>query len=354
MIDYKKLFNSKPFGLSKKNKDPWFFLNHKILSLYHYKYSIDYRKISNTLFKPIKKINKISELPYVHASIFKNFNLITKNNNSKVSTFRSSGTTGKNMSKINIDPKTAFLQSKSLKIIFSEIINKKKDIFFVERENFLETKDAMTAKGAAIKGFGQLCNKKKFLLDKNNCLKLSLLKNYIKKNKKKDFIIFGFTSSVWINLISELKKKKIKLKKNNGIMIHGGGWKKMLKLMINNSQFKKESKNILGLKNVYNYYGMIEQTGSIFLECDKGFFHCSNFSDILIRNSNLKICSDNKLGLIQTLSLLPLSYPGHNILTEDLGIIYGVDNCKCGKKGKYFKITGRVPDAELRGCSDVT
>ena len=26
-------------------------------------------------------------------------------------------------------------------------------------------------------------------------------------------------------------------------MIHGGGWKKMLKLMINNSQFKKESKN---------------------------------------------------------------------------------------------------------------
>ena len=77
-----------------------------------------------------------------------------------------------------------------------------------------------------------MCNKKKFLLDKKNNLKLNFLINYIKKNKKKEFIIFGFTSSVWLNLIQELKKKKIKLPKNHGIMIHGGGWKKMFKLMI--------------------------------------------------------------------------------------------------------------------------
>ena len=59
------------------------------------------------------------------------------------------------------------------------------------------------------------------------------------------------------------------------------------------------------------------------------------------------------MGLIQTLSLLPISYPGHNILTEDLGIIQGIDDCKCGKMGKYFTILGRVPNSELRGCSDV-
>lgn len=213
MIDYNKLFNSNPFGLSKKNKNSWFFLNHKKLSLYHYKYSIDYKKITNTMFEPIEGIKKISDIPFLHASIFKNFNLITKKNNKKFSTFSSSGTTSENRSKINIDSKTAFLQSKSLKIIFSEIINIKKDIFFVEKENFLETKDAMTAKGAAIKGFGQLCSKKIFLLDKNNRLKLSLLKNYIKKNTKKEFIIFGFTSSLWLNLISEFKKKKLNCEK---------------------------------------------------------------------------------------------------------------------------------------------
>lgn len=49
---------------------------------------------------------------------------------------------------------------------------------------------------------------------------------------------------------------------------------------------------------------------------------------------------------------LPTSYPGHVLLTEDEGEILGVDNCPCGRKGKYFKIHGRIKSAELRGCSD--
>ena len=53
------------------------------------------------------------------------------------------------------------------------------------------------------------------------------------------------------------------------------------------------------------------------------------------------------------ISLLPTSYPGHNILTEDIGEIVGEDNCKCGKKGKYFLVHGRIKEAEIRGCSDV-
>ena len=28
------------------------------------------------------------------------------------------------------------------------------------------------------------------------------------------------------------------------------------------------------------------------------------------------------------------------------------DNCKCGLKGKYFNVHGRVKEAEIRGCSD--
>ena len=336
-----------------KKKNSWFLINQKRLSLYHYKYSKDYKLISDNIFKSISKVKKISELPFVHSSLFKNFNLISKNNNPKINTFSSSGTTGAQQSKINLDPKTSFLQSKALSKIFSEIINKKKDIFFIENKNFLNSKESMSAKGAAIKGFGQLCNNKYFLLDNNNKINISILKNYLKKNENNEFIIFGFTSSIWFNLVTEIKRQKIKLKKNQGIMIHGGGWKKMHKLRVNNDKFKNKIKNLLGLKQVYNYYGMMEQTGSVFLECQKGYFHCSIFSDILIRNSKLKLSKNKEVGLIQTLSLLPLSYPGHNILTEDMGIIHGIDNCKCGKKGKYFTVLGRVPNVELRGCSDV-
>ena len=55
---------------------------------------------------------------------------------------------------------------------------------------------------------------------------------------------------------------------------------------------------------------------------------------------------------MQLISLLPTSYPGHNLLTEDEGIIYGKNNCNCKRKGKFFKIIGRLKKSENRGCSD--
>jgi len=353
MLDYKTLYNLDPFGLKIKKKNIWFFANQKKLSLYHYKYSKNYKLISDNIFGPISKVNKIYDLPFIHSSVFKNFDLVSTNNHKMISTFKSSGTSGSKQSKVNLDPKTSLLQSKALSKIFSKIIDRNKDIFFIENKNFLNSRETMTAKGAAIKGFSQLCNNKYFLLDKNKKLKISILKNYLNKNKNKEFVIFGFTSAIWFNLIKEVKRQKIKLKKNQGILIHGGGWKKMHKLRVDNDKFKDEVKSLLGLKQVYNYYGMMEQTGSVFLECEKGYFHCSIFSDVFIRNSQLKLSKIGETGLIQTLSLLPLSYPGHNILTEDIGIIHGVDDCRCGKKGKYFSVLGRVPNAELRGCSDV-
>jgi len=354
MIDYKTLYNSDPFGLEIKKKDPWYLTNQKKLCLYHYKNSNNYKLIIDNIFKNISQVKKISNLPFIHTSLFKNFDLISTNRDQKVSTFSSSGTTSSKQSKINLDPKTSLLQTKALSRIFSKIINKDKDIFFIEKKKFLKSRESMSAKGAAIKGFSQLCNKKYFLLGSDNKINFTLLKNYLKKNRNKEFIIFGFTSSVWFNLLKEAKRQKIKIKKNQGILIHGGGWKKMYDLRVDNDKFKKKIKSVFGLKHVYNYYGMIEQTGSVFLECEEGYFHCSNFSDVFIRNSKLELSKIREIGLIQTLSLLPLSYPGHNILTEDLGVIHGIDDCSCGRKGKYFTVLGRVPNAELRGCSDVT
>ena len=62
---------------------------------------------------------------------------------------------------------------------------------------------------------------------------------------------------------------------------------------------------------------------------------------------------NNKSGIIQLLSILPSSYPGHNLITEDLGFIYDKQDCECYVLGKRFRVIGRVKKAELRGCSDV-
>ena len=57
-------------------------------------------------------------------------------------------------------------------------------------------------------------------------------------------------------------------------------------------------------------YGMIEQTGSIFLECENcGAFRSSCFSEVYVRDKNFNILKEGK-GLIQIYSILPSSYRG--------------------------------------------
>jgi phenylacetate-coenzyme A ligase PaaK-like adenylate-forming protein len=148
-------------------------------------------------------------------------------------------------------------------------------------------------------------------------------------------------------------KSSTKFDLSNSVLIHGGGWKKLITESVDNKTFKSQLNAICGISRIHDYYGMVEQTGSIHMECEEGYLHTSEYSDIIIRNSkDFTVCRFGEKGIIQLLSLLPLSYPGHSILTEDIGEILGEDDCKCGKKGKYFKIHGRLKNAEIRGCSD--
>lgn len=84
-----------------------------------------------------------------------------------------------------------------------------------------------------------------------------------------------------------------------------------------------------------------------------GHLHASIWSDVIVRRpADYGVCAVGEEGVLEVLSLLPESYPGHALLTEDMGVLLGEDDCPCGRLGKYFSITGRVPKAEVRGCSD--
>ena len=78
----------------------------------------------------------------------------------------------------------------------------------------------------------------------------------------------------------------------------------------------------------------------------------SSYSKVLIRDKNFNILKNGEKGLLQLFSLLPTSYPGHNILTEDIGEIPKLNNCTCATKGIRFKVHGRAVKSELKGCSD--
>ena len=55
-------------------------------------------------------------------------------------------------------------------------------------------------------------------------------------------------------------------------------------------------------------------------------------------------------GVIEVLSTLPRSWPGHVLLTEDIGVLNGVDDGDW--PGKRFSVFDRLLLAEARGCSD--
>ena len=84
-----------------------------------------------------------------------------------------------------------------------------------------------------------------------------------------------------------------------------------------------------------------------------GFLHAPNIADVVVRDPETwEARRDGEVGVAQMVSALPESYPGHSILTEDLARVEAVDDCPCGRRGKAVSILGRVPEAELRGCSD--
>ena len=82
---------------------------------------------------------------------------------------------------------------------------------------------------------------------------------------------------------------------------------------------------------------MAEQTGIIFVDCACGNKHVPAFSQVIIRDPfTLEPCSPGT-GLIEVMSILADSYYDQAVLTEDLGMLVGVDDCPCGRKGRYFR-----------------
>jgi hypothetical protein len=191
-----------------------------------------------------------------------------------------------------------------------------------------------------------------YALDENMELQLPAVREFLRHHDRQPFLMFGFTFMVWVYFYQKVKNLGLDL--SNGILIHSGGWKKLTEQSVDNFEFKSALLRNTGLKRVYNFYGMVEQVGSVFLEGEDGCLYAPNFADVIIRDPvTWAELPPGQKGVIEVLSLLPKSYPGHAILTEDLGVVDHVDPNTCGRMGKAFRVLGRLPKAELRGCSDI-
>ena len=325
-------------------------INH--LTSYHYSKCKEYKNILDHRGYKLNTKYKLQDLPFIPARIFKYLELKSIKNKNVIKILTSSGTSGENPSKIFLDKNNALNQRVALNKIFKNYVSNERLPMIVVGKRPKISRDKFDAKTAAILGFSNFSNSISYTTNEDNKIDYNLIESFLKNSDKKKYLIFGFTSEVY-SFFNLILKSKYKFNFKNGVLLHGGGWKKLESLKISNSKFNNFFKKKLGINNIINYYGLIEQVGSIFFECQKcNNFVCSDYSDILIRDKKLNIKKTGR-GFIQLISSLPTSYPGHNILTEDIGEIIKPRNKLCRHIGKTFKVYGRSKKSEIRGCSNV-
>lgn len=355
MTDLNSIFEIESFSIIQTQKDKIYLELMENLIRHHYTNCIEYKKMLDSLqFDVNKPLRSILDIPFLPVSLFKKHDLKSIDSSDVFKILYSSGTTGDSVSKIYLDKQTASLQQKTLIKIVSDFIGiKRSPMLILDCKKSLIDRDSFSARGAAILGFSLFGTERCFAFDDEMNFNNHTVHSFLEKHYDKQIVVFGFTYIVWNHFYKVLKNKGVQINLTNALLIHGGGWKKLLKESVSNNTFKTELKQFFGISAIHDYYGMVEQTGSIYLECSKGYLHTSVFSDVIMRRSyDFSVCDFGESGIVQVLSLLPFSYCGHSILTEDLGILYGIDDCQCGKRGKYFKIVGRTEKAVLRGCSD--
>ena len=134
--------------------------------------------------------------------------------------------------------------------------------------------------------------------------------------------------------------------------VHSGGWKKLEDIQVDRETF--DNKLLEGLhpdSRVIDFYGLVEQVGIIYPLCEHGYRHTPAWADVLVRDPWTLEPLSNEAGQLQLMNTLAHGAPYHNVYTEDLGRIIQGD-CPCGRAGKRFELLGRVPKAEIRGCSN--
>jgi hypothetical protein len=308
-----------------------------------------------------RSASRVSDLPFLPVGILKaNPPLCFVGPDEIKRTLTSSATTSQSPSRVVLDAPTARRMTKGVMVIVRDFIGSARRPYLVVDTPGFMGGDALGARGAAIQGLHPFANGTTYCLglDEQGDLALNLetLVDFAQCQKDTEVLVYGFTFILWNYLVRPLLEKDICLNLPNVRILHSGGWKRLQDQAVEKTVFNQQLAGVFGCSpdRIIDFYGMVESVGVIFPDCSEGNKHGPAFGDVIVRNPlTLEPVAAGEHGIVQVCSVLPTSFPGNLLLTEDLAQVIAYDGCPCGRRGISFRFAGRIPKSELRGCGNI-
>ena len=325
----RELLDQPPYGLRQDEKRARLLPMMRALTRHHADCCAPYHNVLDRVFGGADRlpIERLEDVPFLPVTLFKTHTLSSVPEGDVLKVLTSSGTTGQQPSRIFLDAETASVQSAVLVKVAQHFLGKDRlPMVIVDHPGVLRDRSSHSARGAGILGMAQFGHRPFYALREDMSLDEEGLIAYLEQAAGRRVLLFGFTFMVWQYLVQALERSGRRLSLAGGILVHSGGWKKLQDAAVDPATFRRRVQAAIGVEHVINFYGMVEQVGGVYFENPIHHLHAPIFSEVIIRDPvTLEPMPDGQPGLVQVLSCLPTSYPGHSLLTEDLGVIRGVD-----------------------------
>lgn len=343
---------SEVFGLTQAAKETRLLPELRGLVAHHRANCPPYARILDAIgHPPATPYGSVADLPWLPVRLFKTHEFKSIPDSAVFKTLTSSGTTGDGVSRVFLDRQAAAAQARMLARTLRTVLGPRRlPMIVIDSRSIVADRTSYSARGAGVLGMASFGRDHVWLLDERGTPDLNALRRFLGRHGTEPFLIFGFTFMVWRFLYEPARDAGLDL--SQGVLVHSGGWKKLADQAVSNAEFRRRFAVDTGLRRTHDFYGMVEQIGTVFLEGPTGgSLYCPDFADVVVRDPETwRETPPGTPGLIEVVSTLPTSYPGHVLLTEDLGVVHGVDDGDW--PGKRFSVLGRLPRAEARGCSD--
>ena len=349
-------------GLAPAEKDAKFMEAMREVTRFHIDHCPPYARMCAKRGFDVEAAATAADIPYVPTALFKNGLLLSVPADAVFREVRSSATSSGTSSRMGLDRETNLRQSKCFnKSVTDRIGNRRFHFIVLDEPSSIARSAVITARSSTIRSL-LFCAKdaETVLVERDGRLALDLpkLEALLSAHEAHpaDLVIFGFTFILYTEVVKPLLEAGRRFNLAGAKVIHIGGWKKLEAQKVTPEQLIADCGTVFGVapSDVVDLYGFTEQGGVIYPTCEAGVRHLPAWAHLVVRDpATLESLPPGRDGLLQFLTPIQTSYPGHSVLTEDVGHLIALDGCGCGRRGPTFRVVGRALNAEVRGCGDI-